>query len=241
MKSIPSRLERLFVIVVAAMIVGCKDGKQPAPAHAVAFETMEGPELIGQGLLPDVCRIWRWVIEFFPTQSRGVNLASSAQTGQIIQKVEVIKQVFRCDGTPDLALSSNEVFWEYFNVVDGRTEGSDNVQVVFPNGRRTTVELVLSAGYFASLDGVAPQTINPLTNPGGASGRLSAEPPGFSATATLVRRLTASVNCCETATTSSWTAQATNIWESYSETWQQQDDGPVEHQKSVDDEQIQDQ
>lgn len=235
MKLIESTAKRLLMVLSAAIILGCNHDKQPA--HAVAFETMDGPEMVSEGLPPDVCKIWRWVVEFFPTQGRGVNLSSSTQTGHIVQKVEIIKEVFRCDGTLDLASSKNEVIWEYFTVVAGRSEGSDNVQIVFPNARRTTVKLVLSAGYIPSLNGVNPQTIVPLTNPGGASGRLSGEPPGFSTT--LVRRFAATVDCCNTATTSAWTAQATNVWGSYSESWQQQDAGAVEHQKSVDGERIQ--
>ena len=197
--------------------------------NTVAFRTMAGPSIhTGQELgLNGVCRFFTWEVEFFVTNGSGLNPGTSSQTGRIVQKVHVKKEVKKCDNTIDAALSNpdfcigrsavqqdgSRICYEVFDIASGITN-NDVVQVVFPDNRKTKVSITMEASFH---DPIAGATYHPTPgNPYGANGVLSGQPTGFSAT--LIRKLEFDVNCCN-ASTFSWSMSAENIWNTYSEKW----------------------
>lgn len=208
------------------------------PTNAVAFDTMDGPEIVkGQDFgFPGDCFVWRWNVIFFVTQSSGNNLLPSAQSGSIIQKVTIKKTVKNCDGTIDQAKSKNETIWEFFTIRHDASDPSsrpetnvDSFQIGFPDKKITEVEITLEASYHAQITGV---TINNQPDVYGADGTLSGQPNGFDIT--LTRTFRASANCC-TGNTFSWSCGANNKWQTYNESWSQNQNQEIpSHEKNVD-------
>ena len=166
--------------------------------------------------LPGSCWAWKWGVEFFPTQGQGQAPGTSAQTGFVVQRVDVSKIVRNCDGTIDQAASEFKTLWEYFQVRNGVTN-DDTFQIGFPAGRRTSASITLSAGYVANIQGAQQTAINPLTNPGGADGTLNQQPTGFQTT--LTRQFHGDADCCGQVSSLAWSLRAYNSWGTYSEFW----------------------
>lgn len=188
---------------------------------SVAFTSDEGPQISrGADLgFPDDCYIYNWVVSFFITRGSGLHPGISAVSGFVVQRVDVSKMVFKCDGTSDTEKSKSETVWETFKVVNGESEGSDTVLFGFPKDRRTSLAATFSASFHPTITGATRTPIDPMTNPGGADGTLDRQPDGF--TPTLVRKIHISVDCCDGVERFSWETLAHNSWGTYEETWKQ--------------------
>lgn len=205
------------------------------PTDAVGFTTDQGPELlkgVDEGF-PDDCFIYKWVVSFAITRGGGTSPPTAPVSGFVVQRVDVSKAVFECNGTLDAAASKSETVFETFKVADGDSEGTDTIQFNFPKNRRTSVSATFGASFLPVIRGATRTAINPLTNPGGADGTLDKQPTGFSPT--LFRKVHVFVDCCGGSETFFWETRAYNSFGTYEEKWTHRtgQDGP-QGSKSVD-------
>ncbi|MEE8573831.1 MAG: hypothetical protein V3T30_00315 [Thermodesulfobacteriota bacterium] len=188
------------------------------PGKKVCIDNVEKPTMHkGPAIDPKYCAIFRWVVEFFMTTKGGKNPPKSKGAGFIVQRVDVSKMVFNCDGTPDKKQSDSRTVWETFKIgKDGLSEGTDTWISHFPKGRRTTVSITGSASFHRKITGATRKAVKPNTK-GGADGILDKQPNGFAPT--LIRTMHLYVDCCSQTGTVYYKVVAYSTGRKYEETW----------------------
>lgn len=194
-------------------------------ANAVAFETLDGPDLVPIDDPNDSsCFGFNWVVTFFVTQNGGLNPARANVAGHIIQRVTISKMVFHCDGRLNLEKSDFAPIYESFDLVanpggGGSETNGDTVVIGFPKNRRTSATIVMEAAYRRNLAGVRvlQHFDNPSQNVSGASDLLAGVPRDFSPT--LTRTLHVVVDCCQKPSTWALHLTAFNAFGSYGESY----------------------
>jgi hypothetical protein len=187
----------------------------------VAFTSENGPQLIkGEDAgFPGVGYIYRWVVWFSILRPNGDSKKISPVSGFVVQGVTGSKKVFKPDGALEEERSADESLWEAFKVTDGRSEGTDTIQLVFAMGYKTTLTLTLAAGFQPTVAGTAITTLDPMATPGGADCKLSNQPENFAPT--LIRKIRILADCRGSIQWFRWKTLAQNHPGTYRETWEQ--------------------
>lgn len=166
---------------------------------------------------PDLAYIYNWAVRFKVLVKN--NTDCSSISGQVVQKVECRKKVFNHNGSLDTDQSMSETLWESFKIVNGVTERTDMIQLVFHKHRYTITELVLSASYHPKIVGATVIPLHPKGTSNGAEGKILRQPTYF--TPTLIRKVAISVNNTHEASEFHWLASKQNQLETYETKWVQ--------------------